>query len=181
LSKAPKRNIALIGFMAVGKSAVGRNLAKRLQRRFVDLDRLIEKAEGKKIAEIFADQGEAYFRQLERRTLADVLQKSGQVIATGGGIVMNDENLALLKGETTLIGLKASAATLLSRVGNGSKRPLLKGADRRKRVEELLRQRENKYAEAHILIDTDHLTLAQVVDRIIDQLARKDDYASVDG
>jgi shikimate kinase len=167
--------------MAVGKSAVGRNLAKRLQRRFVDLDRLIEKAEGKKIAEIFADQGEAYFRQLERRTLADVLQKSRQVIATGGGIVMDDENLALLKRETTLIGLKASTATLLSRVGNGSKRPLLKGVDRRKRVEELLRQRENKYAEAHIIIDTDHLTLAQVVDRIIDQLVREDDYANIDG
>jgi shikimate kinase len=180
LSNAPQRNIALIGFMAVGKSAVGRNLAKRLQRRFVDLDRLIERAEGKKVAEIFADQGEAYFRQLERRTLTDVLKKSGQVIATGGGIVMDDENLALLKEETTLIALKASTATLLSRVGNGSKRPLLKGVDRRQRVEELLRQRENKYAEAHFIIDTDHLTLAQVVDRIIDQLASKDDHASVD-
>ena len=166
--------------MAVGKSAVGRHLAKRLQRRFVDLDRLIERAEGKKIAEIFANQGEAYFRQLEKRTLADVLRKNGQVISTGGGIVMDDENLALLKGETTLIGLKASTATLLSRVENGSKRPLLKGADRRKRVEELLRQRESRYAEAHFIIDTDHLTLVQVVDRIIDRLARKDDHASVD-
>ena len=166
--------------MAVGKSAVGRHLAKRLQRRFVDLDRLIERAEGKKIAEIFAHQGEAYFRQLEKRTLADVLRKNGQVISTGGGIVMDDENLALLKGETTLIGLKASTATLLSRVGNGSKRPLLKGADRRKRVEELLRQRESRYAEADFIIDTDHLTLVQVVDRIIDRLARKDDHASVD-
>jgi shikimate kinase len=99
LSKAPKRNIALIGFMAVGKSAVGRNLAKRLQRRFVDLDRLIERAEGKKVAEIFADEGEAYFRRLEKRTLSEVLQNNGQVIATGGGIVMDNENLALLMGK----------------------------------------------------------------------------------
>jgi shikimate kinase len=167
--------------MAVGKSAVGRNLAKRLQRRFVDLDRLIERAEGKKVGEIFAAQGEAYFRQVEKRTLAEVLQKNGQVIATGGGIVMDDDNLALLRAKTTVIGLAASMGTLLSRVGNDSKRPLLQGPDRGKRVEELLRERESRYAKAHFVVDTDRLTLAQVVDQIIDQLARKDNlHANVD-
>jgi shikimate kinase len=175
LPEAQQRNIALIGFMAVGKSAVGRNLAKRLQRRFVDLDRLIEKAEGKKVREIFAAKGEAYFRQLEKQTLAEILQKTGQVIATGGGIIMDDESLDLLRDETTLIGLTASIDTLLSRARNGSKRPLLKGADRRQRVEELMRQRENRYARAHFSVDTDHLTMAQVVDKIIDRLNAKND------
>jgi shikimate kinase len=94
---------------------------------------------------------------------------------------MDNENLALLKEETTLIGLKASAATLLARVGNGSKRPLLKGPDRRKRLEELMHQREGRYAEAHFIVNTDHLTLVQVVDRIIDRLGRQDElHANLD-
>jgi shikimate kinase len=170
LSKTQQRNIALIGFMAVGKSAVGRNLAKRLQRRFVDLDRLIEKAEEKKVPEIFAAKGEAYFRQLEKRTLVEILRKTGQVIATGGGIVMDDDNLNLLREQTTLIRLTAPIDTLLARAGNGSKRPLLKGADRRLRVEELMRQRESKYAQAHFTVETNNLTMAQVVDKIVVRL-----------
>jgi shikimate kinase len=181
LPKASKRNIALIGFMAVGKSAVGRNLAKRLQRRFVDLDRLIEKVEGKKVREIFAARGEIYFRELEKQTLTEILRKDGQVIATGGGIIMDDENLSLLRERTTLIGLAASIDTLLARAGNGSKRPLLKGAGRRERVEELARQRETRYAQAHFTIDTDDLTLEQVVDKILEKLnAESEQHANVD-
>jgi shikimate kinase len=181
LSKALQRNIALIGFMAVGKSAVGRHLARRLQRRFVDLDRLIEKAEGKKVREIFAAKGEAYFRQLEKRTLHEVLQRDGQVIATGGGVIMDDENLDLLRRQTTLIGLAAPIETLLARAGTGPKRPLLKSADRRQQVEELVRQRESRYGQAHFTVDTNHLTLAQVVDQIIERLnAEGDPHANVD-
>ena len=159
--------------MAVGKSAVGRNLAKRLQRRFVDLDRLIEKVEGRKVREIFAEKGEPFFRQLEKRTLAETLQKGGQVLATGGGVIMDDENLALLRDKTTLISLTASIETLLARGGSGAKRPLLKGANRRERVEELLKQRESRYAQAHFTVDTSGLTLEQVVDKIIEQLNRE--------
>jgi shikimate kinase len=84
---AMSRNIALIGFMAVGKSAIGRTLAKKLRRRFVDLDRVIEKSEGRKVREIFEHKGEAYFRQLEKQALAEVLEKNNQIIATGGGSV----------------------------------------------------------------------------------------------
>ena len=160
--------------MAVGKSAVGRNLAKRLQRRFVDLDRLIEKVEGRKVREIFAEKGEPFFRQLEKRTLAETLQKGGQVLATGGGVIMDDENLALLREKTTLVGLTASLERLLGRAGSGAKRPLLKGANRRKRVEELLKQRGSRYAQAHFTVDTSNLTLEQVVDKIIEQLNRED-------
>ncbi|MGH7797157.1 MAG: shikimate kinase [Candidatus Binatia bacterium] len=167
--------------MAVGKSAVGRNLARRLQRRFVDLDRLIEKAEGKKVREIFAAKGEAYFRHLEKRTLQEVLQQQGQVIATGGGVIMDDENLNLLRQQTTLIGLVASIDTLLARAGNASKRPLLKSGDRRGRVGELMRQRETRYGQAHFTVDTNSLTMAQVVDKIIDRLnAENDPHANVD-
>jgi len=168
LAKAPTQNITLIGFMAVGKSAVGRNLAKRLGRRFVDLDRLIEKSAGMKVREIFEQKGEAHFRQLEKQTLALVLAKEGQVIATGGGVVLDDDNLALLREQTLLIGDSASTETILQRVGDSATRPLLKGADRRERIEELLKTRQARYAQAHVTIDTGDLTLTQVVDKIIE-------------
>jgi shikimate kinase len=160
-------NIALVGFMAVGKSAVGRNLARRLRRRFVDLDALIEKTEGCKIREIFARQGEEYFRGLEKQMLNEVLARRGQVIATGGGIVMDEENLRLLQEKSRLVGLTASTEALLSRIGRNSKRPLLKGGDVRARVEELLRERQGRYEQAKITIDTSGLTIDQVVDKII--------------
>ena len=153
--------------MAVGKSAVGRNLAKRLYKHFVDLDRMIEKRAGLKVREIFDAKGETYFRELEKQTLADVLKLPGQVIATGGGVVMDEENLRLLREKTLLVCLIASTDAILARVGNGTKRPLLKGPNRRERVEELLKQRADKYAQAHIIVDTSQLTLQQVVDHIV--------------
>lgn len=154
--------------MAVGKSAVGRNLARRLGRRFVDLDRLIEKTAGLKVREIFTQKGEAYFRQLEKETLAKVLSQEGQVVATGGGVVLDDDNLALLRERSLLIGLNASTETILKRAGNGATRPLLKGGDPRERIEELLAARAARYARAHAIIDTDELTLSQVVDKIVE-------------
>jgi len=154
--------------MAVGKSAVGRNLAKRLGRRFVDLDRLIEKSAGMKVREIFEQKGEAYFRQLEKQTLDRVLANDGQVIATGGGVVLDDDNLALLRKRTMLIGLSASPDTILKRVGNSAKRPLLNHSDRRERIEELLKSRLARYAQAHVTIETEDLTLSQVIDKIIE-------------
>lgn len=153
--------------MAVGKSAVGRNLARKLNRRFVDIDALIEKAEGRKVREIFAQKGEAHFRALEKQKLAEVLAEGGQVIATGGGIVMDEENLSLLKEKTLLIGLTASTDVLVGRAGKNAKRPLLKGGEVRERVEELLRQRQSSYAQAHVTIDTSGLAIEQVVEKIL--------------
>jgi shikimate kinase len=167
LSKSPTQNIALIGFMAVGKSAVGRSLAKKLRLRFVDLDQVIEKTAGMKISEIFVQKGEPYFRQLEKKTLAKVLQGEQQVIATGGGVIMDDDSLMLLRDRALLIGLTASVDVLLTRAGSSSKRPLLKEANRKEQVEELLTQRQNRYAQAHVTIDTSELTVAQVVEKIV--------------
>ena len=160
--------------MAVGKSAVGRNLAKKLKRRFVDLDRFIEKKEGKKVREIFSEKGETYFRQLEKQALSEVLEHKEQVIATGGGVIMDEENLQLLKNKTLLVCLTASTDAILKRVGNGAKRPLLKGANRKERIEQLMGQREKNYAQAHLCVDTSESTIDQVVDRIVETLDRKD-------
>lgn len=154
--------------MATGKSAVGRNLARKLHRRFVDLDALIEKAAGRKVREIFAEKGESYFRRLEKQTLEEILSQQGQIIATGGGIILDDDNLTLLRQKSFLIGLTASTDVLVARLGRNSKRPLLKGADVRARIEELLQQRQSRYAQADVSIDTSGLTINQVVEKILD-------------
>jgi shikimate kinase len=169
LSRGPK-NIALTGFMAAGKTVVGRKLALRLEWPFVDLDRAIEKAEGMKVQEIFAQKGEAFFRGLEKRKLREVLDREGQVVATGGGAVVDEENLRLLKEKSLLVCLSATPRTLMQRAGSGRGRPLLKGEDRKDKIESLLSQREKLYAQAHLMIDTSALSIDDVVEKIMAQL-----------
>jgi shikimate kinase len=164
------RNIALTGFMAVGKSAVGRTLARKLGRRFVDLDRMIEKSEGMRVQDIFSRKGESYFRQAERQALAEVLGQEEQVIATGGGVVIDEENLRLLRKRSFVVCLTAAPEVLLRRAGKSKQRPLLKGADRAQRIGELLAQRGKNYAQAHVAVDTSHLTVEQVVEKILERL-----------
>ena len=161
------KNIAITGFMAVGKSVVGRKLAQRLKRPFVDLDRAIEDREGSRVEDIFKLKGEAYFRKLEKETLNEVLNQDGQVIATGGGAVTDEENLRLLKSKSVLVCLTASPEKLLRRSGPQNHRPLLRGSEPLKRIEDLLGHREEVYRQAHISIDTEHLPVARVVDEII--------------
>ena len=154
--------------MAVGKSAVGRALARRLKRRFVDLDKIVEQGEGMKVRDIFNRKGEPYFRRLEKAQLARVLGREGQIIATGGGVIMDEDNLKLLREKSLLVCLTASAEVLVKRAGNGAKRPLLKGGNRQERIEDLLNQREKNYAQAHATIDTSDLTIEQIVEKIVD-------------
>jgi shikimate kinase len=161
------QNIALIGFMAVGKSAVGRKLARRLKRPFVDLDRAIEKCEGSKVRDIFENKGEPYFRQLENQALAHVLREDGQVIATGGGVVLQDDNLRLLQERSLIVCLIANVNAIVRRAGSGNQRPLLRATDKVQQINELLKQRKEYYASAHIEIDTSDLTLDEVVAKIL--------------
>lgn len=156
--------------MAVGKSAVGRTLARKLGRRFVDLDRMIEKSEGMRVQDIFSRKGESYFRQAERQALAEVLGQEEQVIATGGGVVIDEENLRLLRKRSFVVCLTAAPEVLLRRAGKSKQRPLLKGADRAQRIGELLAQRGKNYAQAHVAVDTSHLTVEQVVEKILERL-----------
>lgn len=164
------RNIALTGFMAVGKSAVGRTLARRLGRRFVDLDKMIERSEGMRIKNIFKRKGETYFRRAEKQALAEVLVQEGQVIATGGGVVIDEENLQLLREKSFVVCLTAAPDVLLRRAEKSRQRPLLEDGDQAQRIGELLAQREKNYAEAHVVVDTSELTVEQVVEKILEQL-----------
>ena len=158
--------------MAAGKTVVGRRLARSLDWFFVDLDAVIEAGEGRPIPEIFAGRGEGYFREREKAALGQVLEGSGQVIALGGGAVVDADNRRLLKERSLLIWLRVSPGTVLSRVGETEDRPLLQGPDRLKRIEELSAQREGIYAESHVAVDTDELTEDEVVQRIQQQLCR---------
>jgi shikimate kinase len=173
LAENSAANIALTGFMAVGKSVVGRNLARKLRRRFVDLDKIIEKSEGMIIKDIFGRKGESYFRRAEKRALAKVLFQSEQVIATGGGAVMDEENLLLLREKSFLVCLTANPEMLLLRAGDNRQRPLLADGDRLQRIRELLALRERNYAQAHVSIDTSDLTVNQVTEKIMEALKRQ--------
>lgn len=153
--------------MAVGKSAVGRKLARRLKRRFVDLDRAIEKCEGSKVREIFENKGEPYFRELEKQALAQVLREDGQVIATGGGVVLHEDNLRLLQERSLMVCLIADVNAIVRRAGSSNQRPLLMTIDKVQRVEELLNERKKYYASAHIEIDTSDLSVDEVVGKIL--------------
>jgi shikimate kinase len=169
LAENSVRNIALTGFMAVGKSAVGRTLARKLGRRFVDLDKIIEQSEGMKVKDIFSRRGESYFRRAEKQALAEVLFQGEQVIATGGGVVIDEENLRLLREKSFLVCLTAAPEVLLRRAEKSRRRPLLEGGDRAQRIQQLLAQREKNYAQAHVAVDTSDLTVEQVVEKIIER------------
>jgi shikimate kinase len=155
--------------MAAGKSAVGRTLARKLGRRFVDLDKMIEKSEGMRVKDIFIRKGENYFRQAEKQALAEVLVQEKQVIAAGGGVVIDEENLRLLREKSFVVCLTAAPEVLLRRAEKNKQRPLLESGDRAQRIGELLSQREKNYAQAHVAVDTSHLTVEQVVEKIIER------------
>ena len=157
--------------MGTGKSTVGKLLADKLKRPFIDLDRMIEKSAGSTVAQIFSEQGEGKFRQLETEAVRKAVKKPGVVIATGGGVLLKEENFRLLKGAGTLVCLTAGVDQIMRRIGAGrGRRPLLAGEDPRRRVEDLLAQRAPYYAQANCTISTDGLTAKQAAEKIKKEL-----------
>ncbi|TDA67875.1 MAG: shikimate kinase [Clostridia bacterium] len=156
--------------MGAGKSVVGRALARRLRKRFVDTDSEIEAMAGLAVPEIFSRHGEPYFRQLEKQVVRRVAAGEHQVIATGGGTVVDEENARLLQATGVIVWLMASAEAVYRRVGQATNRPLLSGpgeADPRQRIQELLARRETVYRQrAGFSLNTDGLTPWQVVREI---------------
>ncbi|MBI1975921.1 MAG: shikimate kinase [Candidatus Omnitrophica bacterium] len=161
--------IILVGFMGSGKSAVGRELAKRLGVRFVDIDELIVKREGRSIAKVFAEAGEPYFRKIEKQITLEVCQRQDPcVIATGGGTLMDpDSRAALKRAGTLLVWLKVSPQKALERTKDHPVRPLLKEADPLNKIASLLAVREPVYAQADLAVDTDHQSVEQVIQEIL--------------
>jgi len=167
-----KTNIALIGFMGVGKTAVGKALAKRLNKEFVELDALIEQKAGKSIPEIFQQDGEIAFRELEIAATKEIAQRRNLVIACGGGLVLNKINIDRLRQGSIIVYLTASPKIILKRTsGVGGKRPLLNVADQTAEIRELLRFRKPFYERAaDIQIDNSELTISSVAEKIISRL-----------
>ncbi len=162
------KNIVLIGFMGTGKTAVGRRLASRLGRKFIDTDAEIERVTGKTIPQIFAQDGELRFRSEERLVIQKLSRQEGMVIATGGGAVLNPENMADLKRNGITICLTAEPEIIYQRVRGKKHRPLLnKKGDLLGQIKELLDRRKPFYQAADYTVDTSYKTPEKVVDEII--------------
>ncbi len=165
------QNLFLVGPMGSGKSAIGRRLARKLGREFVDSDEVIENRTGVDIAYIFEKEGETGFRKRERDVIQELVTGSGIVLATGGGAVLDADNRRALSGHGTVIYLHTSVSQQLRRT-RGNKRPLLNQGNRRQVLEELMQLREPLYRElADLVIETDRRTVASVVREIIGWLA----------
>ncbi len=146
------RPLVLVGMMGAGKTTVGRRLASRLKRQFIDSDEEIEAAAQMSIPEIFEQRGEPEFRAGETRVIARLLKERDIVLATGGGAFANAETRALIKAEALSVWLKADADVLFARVSRRSNRPLLKTADPRATLEKLIAERYPIYAEADVTV-----------------------------
>lgn len=169
------RNIVLIGFMGAGKTAVGKSLAQKLSLSFVDTDHLIEKRTGKKIKDIFAEQGEEVFREMETEVVKEVSGQRNQVIAVGGGAVLREENVEALKENGVLVYLKADPSTLFERTKGTQKRPLLEVPSVKDEIKRLLSIREEVYQKvADIIIDTSGLSVQEVVSEVEKEIGRED-------
>jgi shikimate kinase len=169
-------NVFLTGFMGTGKTTVGRVLAERLGRPFVDLDTAVEEVAGLSVADIFARFGEPGFRIREREALERTSGLDGAVVATGGGVVLDAGNRATMRARGRIVCLTADAETILGRVGRASDRPLLAGAaDPAERIARLLGERAAAYAEADWTIDTSSLDVLGVVEAILRRLSTPED------
>jgi len=167
------RSVVLIGLMGAGKTAVGRRLANRLDLPFIDADSEIEEAAGASISEIFAEHGEAYFRQGERKVIARLLENGPQVLATGGGAYMNPDTRANIKAHGLSVWLKADIKVLMKRVGRRDNRPLLAAGDPENVMKKLMEERYPIYAEADVTVESRDVPHDVIVGAVIDALADK--------
>ncbi|HMO51846.1 MAG TPA: shikimate kinase [Kiritimatiellia bacterium] len=163
-------NIVLVGFMGTGKSSAGRVLAERLGMTFIDMDEEIVRREGCSIPDIFRDRGEAAFRALERALVVELAGQTGLVISTGGGIVLNPDNLRDFAVGGRVFCLKAKPETILARVAQDTNRPLLQGEDRLAKISDLLARRQLLYDAIPEQVDTEGHRPADTAEAILARL-----------
>ncbi len=162
-------NLALIGFMGTGKTSVGRLVAEQLRFDYVDTDDMIQTATGRTINDIFKTDGEPAFRTLEEKIVAEFVNRTKTVIATGGGSPTNPKNLASLKKHALVVCLWSSPEKIWERVKNQTHRPLLHDADPQKKIRELLAAREPFYKQADVLLNTDIRSVREVAQQVVHQ------------
>jgi len=167
-----KNNIYLIGFMGAGKTTVAKILSKRLNFDFVDLDLDIEKEQGISISEMFEKHGEKYFRDVETDSLRKISEKSNQIISTGGGIVIKDENWQIMRNRGVSVYLKSSIETLFNRVKHKSTRPLLNVENPFEKAKELFSSRESLYEKSDIILDREGIEPGDVAMAIVREMEK---------
>jgi shikimate kinase len=179
ISEPDSRNLVLIGYRATGKTAVGTRLAEILGRPFVDLDQVLVQEAGRPIADIVAASGWAEFRRLEKELVQRWRHTRGRVLATGGGVVLDPENIAALKENGIIVWLVADPNTIQARLAHDLprdvNRPSLTGSDTIREVEEVLAARKPLYeAAAQIIVDTASLNVAQVAEEVLEAIRGKE-------
>lgn len=173
-----KSNIVLIGLMGVGKTSIGRQLAKELNLTFYDSDQEIEKRTGATIPWIFDLEGEAGFRQRESKTIANLMTLNNIVLATGGGVVLNPENRKTLAAHGIVIYLQANLDTLVERTSRNQNRPLLANSNPQEILEKLLTQRDPLYREtADFVYSTSSSNISKIVRQIVQDLRQQGYFA----
>ncbi len=160
------KNIVLTGFMGAGKTVVGRELSRLLSMRLIDIDSEIEESRKMKITDIFRNFGEPYFRDVETEMIKKLARMENTVISTGGGAVLREENMGILRETGVIFCLYADPETIISRTAGSNDRPLLNVEDPLARIRELLSQRMPFYERAGIMIDTNGKTPLEVAEEI---------------
>lgn len=164
------QNIVLIGFMGTGKTEVGKLLARMLDRDFYDSDTEIERIAGLSVSQIFRKHGEGFFRQIEKHVVRELSLKERAVIATGGGVVLDRENISLLKKNGIIVCLQAGPDVICRRVKDQQNRPLLQEGDLLEKINGLLTARQELYRCADYYIDTGDKTAAEAAQEVISLL-----------
>ena len=164
------RNIILVGFMGTGKTTIGRALADQLKRDFIDMDIELEARAGKSIPRIFAEDGEGVFRRMERDLVVELSRQGNLVIAAGGGIVINPDNIRDFSATGHVICLMAAPDEILRRVSRSDHRPLLEQGDKSECIRKLLQQRQPFYDAIPAQVDTTMKTVAEVVARVLEKI-----------
>jgi len=167
-------NIILVGFMGTGKTSVGRVLAGRLQRDFVDMDGELEARAGKPITRVFAEDGEGAFRRMERELVAELARRNNLVVAAGGGVVLDPGNIRAFGATGRVICLQAAPDEILRRVAGSNHRPLLEQGDKAGRIRKLLETRRQLYDAIPLRVDTTGKTLDEVAARVLEEISNSE-------
>ena len=159
-------NIVLVGFMGTGKTSIGRRLSSQLRMRYVDTDDIVERDSGRRISDIFAEDGEPAFRELESEAVRKVSKLHNHVISTGGGVVLREVNMTELKRNGIVFCLTATAEEIYRRVGHQAHRPLLQTPDPLAKIQSMLAERRPYYAEADHMIRTTGRSFGEIMSHI---------------
>lgn len=166
-------NIAVIGFMATGKTTISKELSENLNMEFIDVDKFIEEKTKMTISEIFEKHGEEYFREIEKKSLEGISSLENMVISCGGGVCLNPENIINIRKNSLVILLEADPETIIKRIERDESRPLLRDKKNKEDIKRIMDSRKDSYYKAaDIIIDTNNKSILNIRDEIIKKIGK---------